>query len=222
MRGQNRMPTIPKAAKLRRRGGGGARPVRHERPAVLDQLALEGVRRVVRRLEAGPVGGVERLDADGAGPALQPPPHLLTTLFPHGLGGGRRPRRGRPRAVLAPGASITRRGTRAPHGAVLESALGRGAAAAHDRLPRTAAAALHEDAEHEPASPQRHSVPQSGPHHGLTFVGYVKTAPPPHARSRAPGQGGDYAGRPTISHWGVCTDSVTDPGALTISSTSTK
>ena len=37
-----------------------ARPVRHERPAVLDQLALEGVRRVVRRLEAGPVGGVRR------------------------------------------------------------------------------------------------------------------------------------------------------------------
>ena len=55
------------------------RPVRHERPAVLDQLALDGVRRVVRRLEAGPVGGVEGLDADGAGPvcrvsgALHPP-----------------------------------------------------------------------------------------------------------------------------------------------------
>jgi len=44
------------------------RPVRRERPAVLDQLALDGVGRVVRRLEAGPVGGVEGLDADGAGP----------------------------------------------------------------------------------------------------------------------------------------------------------
>ena len=55
------------------------RPVCHERPAVLDQLALDGVRRVVRRLETGPVGGVEGLDADGAGPvcrvsgALHPP-----------------------------------------------------------------------------------------------------------------------------------------------------
>ena len=42
-------------------------PVGGERPAVLDQLALDGVRRVVRRQEAGPVGGVEGLDADGAG-----------------------------------------------------------------------------------------------------------------------------------------------------------
>ena len=54
-------------------------PVGGKRPAVLDQLALDGVRRVVRRLEAGPVGGVEGLDADGAGPvcrvsgALHPP-----------------------------------------------------------------------------------------------------------------------------------------------------
>ena len=45
------------------------RPVRHERPAVLDELALDGVRRVVRRLEAGPIGGVEGLDAEGAGPS---------------------------------------------------------------------------------------------------------------------------------------------------------
>ena len=57
------------------------RPVRHERPAVLNQLALDGVRRVVRRLEAGPVGGVEGLDADGADPVCRvsgalPPPQV--------------------------------------------------------------------------------------------------------------------------------------------------
>ena len=40
--------------------------MRHERPAVLDQLALDGVRRVVRRPGSRPVGGVEGLDADGA------------------------------------------------------------------------------------------------------------------------------------------------------------
>ena len=81
-----------------RRGGGGpvGWPVRHERPAVLDQL--DGVRRVVRRLAAGPVGGVEGFDADGAGPvcrvsgALHPPqvrcvPAVLTPA------GNRRPAR---------------------------------------------------------------------------------------------------------------------------------
>ncbi|MCY4508256.1 MAG: hypothetical protein OXG35_15065, partial [Acidobacteria bacterium] len=46
------------------------RPVRDERPAVLDQLALDGVRRVVRRWETGPVGGAEGLDADGTGSGL--------------------------------------------------------------------------------------------------------------------------------------------------------
>ena len=50
----------------------GRRPVRHERRAVLDQLALDGVRRVVRRLEAGPVrpvrGVLPARRAVGAGP----------------------------------------------------------------------------------------------------------------------------------------------------------
>ena len=35
--------------------------------AVLDELALDGVRRIVVRLESGTVGGVEGLDADRAG-----------------------------------------------------------------------------------------------------------------------------------------------------------
>ena len=58
-------------------------PVRRERPAVLDQLALDGVGRIIRRLEAGPVCGVEGLDAEGAGPvrrvsgALHPPQSVM-------------------------------------------------------------------------------------------------------------------------------------------------
>ena len=55
------------------------RPVRRERAAVLDQLAVERVRRPVVGLEAGPVRRVEGLDADRTGPvrrlsrALHPP-----------------------------------------------------------------------------------------------------------------------------------------------------
>ena len=62
--------------------------------------------------------------------------------------GGGRPRQGRPRAVLAPvprsprrGELVTRRRTRTPHGAVLESAPGRteaGSARPHGGLPRAA------------------------------------------------------------------------------------
>ena len=50
---------VPSTKATRRERSALVDPVRHERPAVLDQLAREGVRGVVRRLEAGPVGGVE-------------------------------------------------------------------------------------------------------------------------------------------------------------------
>ena len=59
----NHRPPEPLHGTVDERDAAGAVP----RPAVLDQLALDGVRRVVRRQEAGPVGGGEGLDADGAG-----------------------------------------------------------------------------------------------------------------------------------------------------------
>ena len=72
-------------------------PVRHERPAVLDPLALDGVGRVVRRLEASPVGGVEGLDAEGD--RLQT---YATCRTHHTLTGSRRRAEGLRRARSAP------------------------------------------------------------------------------------------------------------------------
>ena len=65
-RRRGRCGSAPRCAgcgRRRRRGGGAVRvgrPVRRERSVVLDQLALDGMRRVVRRLESGSVGRVER------------------------------------------------------------------------------------------------------------------------------------------------------------------